>query len=87
MKRKCRECWPEPVGLLVKWFVAQEARRSEMSIINSELPEGKDVIIKKLQDEKSQIESQFVRYRQKMIEQLRKIQELVEKLIQDAPGI
>ncbi len=94
MKRKRREYWPEPVGILVKWFVAQEAsglkreeEQKEMSIINGESPEGKELIFKKLQDEKSLIEGQFAMYRQKMVEQLRKIQEIVEKLIQETPGI
>jgi hypothetical protein len=45
MKRKRREYWPEPVGLLVKWFVAQEAKRENMDKLETAYHEAGHAVV------------------------------------------
>ena len=50
MKRERREYWPEPVGTLVKWFVAREAMRYKMKKIAGGLTRRKDMGVIKRED-------------------------------------
>jgi hypothetical protein len=56
-------------------------------MIDAESPEGKEIIIKNLKGEKSQIMNQFAMYRQKVSAQLRQIQQITEKLIQETTSM
>ena len=56
-------------------------------MINAESSEGKELIIKKLQEEKSHITDQFATYRQNVSARLREIQGITESLIQETDSI
>ncbi len=56
-------------------------------MIDAESPEGKEVIIKELQKEKSHIMDQFATYQQKVAVRLREIQGITEELIRETDSI